>query len=99
MMMGSRWPSVARAMRGAMGMGRGVAESITVGTALRAVPDAAHAAAGLYSFPTPLFCGLRGLAGSVALGQGGGRGRGGGRNSSGAAPSGNTTAMLLSARG
>ena len=97
--MGSRWPSVARAMRGAMVMGRGVVESITVVTALRAVPDGARAAGGLYSFPTPLFCGLRGLAGSVALGQGGGRGRGGGRNGGGRAPPGKTTVALLSARG
>ena len=70
-MMGSRWPSVARAMRGAMmGAGRGVVESITVSTALRAVPDAARAAGGLYSFPTPLLCGLCGLAGWMSLGQG-----------------------------
>ena len=96
MKMGNRWPSVARAMRGAlMGMGRGGVESITVSTALRAVPDGARAAGGMYSFPTPLFCGLRGLAGSVALGQGGGRGRGGGRDGGGRAPPGKTTTALL----
>ena len=97
--MGSRWPSVARAMRGALGRGRGVVESITVYSALRAVPDGARAAGGINSLPTPLLCGLRGLVGSVALGHGGGRGRGGGRSGGGRAPPGETTAMLQIARG
>ena len=74
-------------------------ESITISTALRAVPDGARAAGGLYSLPTPPFCGLRGLTGSAALGQGGDRWRGGGRNGGGRTPPGKTTSKLLSARG
>jgi len=88
-------------MHGAMmGMGRGVVKSVTVSTALRAVPDGARASGSMYSFPTPLMiCGLRGLAGSVALAQGGGRRRGEGRDGGGRAPPGKTTVALQSARG
>jgi pentatricopeptide repeat protein len=95
-MMGSRWPNpIARAMRGAMGMGRGAVPSITVGNALHAIPDADRAALW---FSASLFS-TRGVAGSVVLGQGGGRGRGGGCKRSDEAPFGRTTRMLRSARG